>query len=94
VTLDPNEVHWHVRPGPQLVRVRPGRDGLYRSKVFPGLWLDPVALLNQDIAGVLAVLERGVATPEHEAAWPGPRPEPSAANEPETRNAPILEATS
>jgi Uma2 family endonuclease len=67
VTLDPNEVHWHVRPGPHLVRVRPGRDGLYRSKVFPGLWLDPVALLNQDIAGVLAVLERGVATPEHEA---------------------------
>jgi hypothetical protein len=67
VTLDPQEVHWHVRRGKKLVRVRPGRDGLYRSKVFPGLWLDPVALLRGDLAGVLAVLDRGLASPEHAA---------------------------
>jgi hypothetical protein len=67
VTLDPDEVHWHVRRGRKLVRVRPGRDGLHRSKAFPGLWLDPAALLNQDIAGVFAVLERGLAAPEHAA---------------------------
>jgi hypothetical protein len=67
VTRDPDEVHWYVRRGKKLVRVRPGRDGLYRSKVFPGLWLDPVALLRGDLAGVLAVLDRGLATPEHAA---------------------------
>ena len=67
VTLDPAEVHWHVRRGKELVRVRPGRDGLYRSKVFPGLWLDPSALLNQEIASVFATLDRGLATPEHQA---------------------------
>jgi hypothetical protein len=67
VTLDPAEVHWHVRRGKELVRVRPGRDGLYRSKVFPGSWLDPVALLNQEIASVFAALDRGLATPEHQA---------------------------
>ncbi|HZW33442.1 MAG TPA: Uma2 family endonuclease [Isosphaeraceae bacterium] len=67
VTLDPNDVHWHVRRGPKLVRVRPGRDGLYRSKVFPGLWLDPAALLRGDLAGVLAALDRGLASPEHAA---------------------------
>jgi Uma2 family endonuclease len=65
VTLDPDEVHWHVRRGKTLVRVRPGRDGLYRSKVFPGLWLDPAALLRKDLTGVLAALDRGLATPEH-----------------------------
>jgi hypothetical protein len=65
VTLEPDDVYWHVRRGRKLVRVRPGRDGLYRSKVFPGLWLDPAALLRRDLAGVLAALDRGLATPEH-----------------------------
>lgn len=67
VTLQPDDVHWQVRRGKKLVRVRPGRDRLYRSKVFPGLWLDPAALLNEDIASVFAVLDRGLATPEHAA---------------------------
>src|SRR5262249_28096504 len=67
VTRDPDDVHWHLRRGKKLARVRPGRDGLYRSKVFPGLWLDPIALLNQEIASVFATLDRGLATPEHQA---------------------------
>jgi Uma2 family endonuclease len=67
VTLDPDEVHWYVRRAKRLVRVRPGRDGLYRSKAFPGLWLDPAALLKRDIAAVLAALDRGLASPEHDA---------------------------
>ena len=40
-------------------------DGLYRSTVFPGLWLDPVALLNHDLARVLAVVQEGLNTAEH-----------------------------
>ena len=47
--------------------MRRDRDGLYRSKVFPGLWLDPAALLRGDLAGVLATLDRGLASPEHAA---------------------------
>lgn len=41
------------------------RDGLFKSKVFPGLWLDPHALLTGDLARVLAVALEGVASPEH-----------------------------
>jgi hypothetical protein len=67
VTIDPNDVHWHRRRGKKLVKVRPDHDGLYRSKVFPGLWLDPVALLNGDIVAVFATLDRGLASPEHAA---------------------------
>jgi Uma2 family endonuclease len=67
VTINPDDVHWHTRRGKKLVKVRPDHDGLYRSKVFPGLWLDPVALLNGDIAAVLATLDRGLASPEHAA---------------------------
>src|SRR5262249_22041299 len=65
VTVAPGEVHWYARRGKKLVRMRLGRDGLYRSRAFPGLWLDPTALLGGDLAGVLAVLDRGLATPEH-----------------------------
>ena len=67
VTLDPDDIHWFHRRGRKLVRMRRDRDGIYRSKVFPGLWLDPVALLNGDIAAVFATLDRGLASPEHAA---------------------------
>jgi Uma2 family endonuclease len=40
-------------------------DGLLKSSVFPGLWLDADALLNRDLAKVLAALARGTASPEH-----------------------------
>lgn len=40
-------------------------DGVLRSKVFPGLWLDPPALLAGDLAKVLAVLQQGLQSPEH-----------------------------
>jgi len=40
-------------------------DGLYRSASFPGLWLDPVALVAGDIPRALAALQLGLAAPEH-----------------------------
>ncbi|MCI0360572.1 MAG: Uma2 family endonuclease [Planctomycetaceae bacterium] len=42
-------------------------DGYYVSEVFPGLWLEPAALLRGDLARVLAVLQQGLASPEHAA---------------------------
>ena len=44
-----------------------GEDGLYRSIVFPGLWLDPIALLRNDTRRLRAVADVGCATPEHAA---------------------------
>jgi Uma2 family endonuclease len=67
VALEPGEVYWHVRRDDKLVRINPDADGIYRSTIFPGLWLDPAALLRKDLAGVIAVLEQGLATPEHAA---------------------------
>jgi Uma2 family endonuclease len=40
-------------------------DGFYQSEIFPGLWLDPAALIRGDLARVLAVVQQGLATPEH-----------------------------
>jgi Uma2 family endonuclease len=39
--------------------------GIYRSEVFPGLWLDSEALLRGDLLGVIQILQQGIASPEH-----------------------------
>ena len=41
--------------------------GIYRSEVFPGLWLDVTAMISGDLATVLDVLQQGLETPEHAA---------------------------
>ena len=63
--LNPDEVYWHVRQGDRLVRIEPDADGIYRSRAFPGLWLDPVALLGDDGLSLLATLDLGLASLEH-----------------------------
>ena len=42
-------------------------DGIFRSRFFPGLWLDPAALWGRDLGRLFAVLHQGLATPEHAA---------------------------
>lgn len=41
--------------------------GILRSEIFPGLWLQPAALWSSDLATLLAVLQEGLASPEHVA---------------------------
>jgi Uma2 family endonuclease len=45
----------------------PGDDGILRSEIFPGLWLDPAAFWAGDLLRVLAVAQQGIASPEHTA---------------------------
>ena len=42
-------------------------DGVRRSRLFPGLWLDVGALLAGDGAKLMAKLQEGLASPEHAA---------------------------
>ncbi len=42
-------------------------DGLYRSEVFPGLWLDSQALVTGNLAQVTKIAQAGIASPEHQA---------------------------
>ena len=66
-TIEPDELIWHVSREGRLVAVPPDGDGLHRSRAFPGLWLDPDALLRRDTRRLRAVLDLGRATPEHPA---------------------------
>ncbi len=68
--VDPEEVIWYVFREGRYVELPPGDDGLIRSEVFPGLWLDPEALLAVDRPALIASLNRGLATQEHAAFVP------------------------
>jgi hypothetical protein len=59
--------HWFVLREGRHVEHPPAPDGLFRSEVFPGLWLDAAALFANNLDGLMAGLERGLATPEHAA---------------------------
>ncbi len=48
VVVQTPAVVWCACRGKRLVEVRPDRDGLYRSRTFPGLWLHPDSLLAND----------------------------------------------
>jgi Uma2 family endonuclease len=68
VVVADERVHWFVLEGDRYVELSPEADGLYRSRVFPGLWLDPEALLRGDAARLREVVDLGLASPEH-LAW-------------------------
>ena len=59
------DVHWFNWRGGEDHLLTPGDDGILRSRIFPGLWLDPVRFWQGDVAGVLTRLQEGLATPEH-----------------------------
>lgn len=49
----------------QYRALKPDPQGILRSEIFPGLWLDCPALLAGNLAQVLTTLQLGLATPEH-----------------------------
>jgi Uma2 family endonuclease len=61
------QIDWFVLRAEGYVKLTAGDDGVLRSTNFPGLWLDPGALLREDHETLLAVLRRGRETPEHAA---------------------------
>ena len=66
VRTEQDAVDWFVlRDG--KYEALPLKEGVFESEVFPGLWLDPAALVHGNGTAVLATLQRGIASPEHEA---------------------------
>jgi Uma2 family endonuclease len=61
------EIDWFVLRAGQYERMPVDAQGLLRSQVFAGLWLDPAALVRSDLATVLAIVQHGLASAEHTA---------------------------
>ena len=57
--------HWFVLREGRFEPLAIDPNGLYRSKVFPGLWLDEAAFLRNDGRAVLASLRLGLESREH-----------------------------
>jgi hypothetical protein len=66
ILLFEQEIRWHVLTNDRYQLMPPDADGVFRSRVFPGLWLDGKALLAGDLQQVLARLRQGIASPEHQ----------------------------
>jgi Uma2 family endonuclease len=60
-------VDWFVLREGVYESLLPDDNGVLRSEVFPGLWLPVDALWAGDLALMLAVLQQGLASPEHAA---------------------------
>jgi Uma2 family endonuclease len=61
------QIDWFILREGVYDRLPLGPDGLYRSEVFPGLWLDPAALISGNSIRVAEVTRRGLESPEHAA---------------------------
>ena len=59
------EIDWFVLSKNKFKLLFPDSGGVFRSQIFPGLWLDAPALLRGDFATVMKVLKRGLQTKQH-----------------------------
>ena len=60
-------VDWFELRDERYVSMSTDGRGVLHSRILPGLWLAAGALLEGDLAGVLAELQKGIGTPEHQA---------------------------
>ena len=61
------EIDWFALRGSRYKLLAPEKDGILRSEIFPGLWLDADAMVRGDMRRIMAVLKKGLATKEHAA---------------------------
>jgi Uma2 family endonuclease len=67
VELEPDRLRWFILRNGRFEDLPVEADGIYRSHVFPGLWLDADALFAEDLDRVVEVLEQGLRTNSHAA---------------------------
>jgi Uma2 family endonuclease len=60
-------IEWWELAGGTYVSLQPRKDGVHCSRVFPGLWIELRALLDEQSDRVQKVLERGLKSVEHAA---------------------------
>jgi Uma2 family endonuclease len=59
------EIDWFLLRHERYEKVGSSPDGIIRSELFHGLWLDPAAMIRRDMPEVLKVLQQGITSPEH-----------------------------
>jgi Uma2 family endonuclease len=63
--VEEQELRWfHFHSGREI---KPTAEGIYCSRVFPGLWIDGRALLARDSGRIAEVIQQGLASRQHAA---------------------------
>ncbi len=60
-----NEIDWFSLEAGKYILLSPDNTGIIRSQVFPSLWLAIPSLLSGNMNDVLAVLQKGLESPEY-----------------------------
>ena len=58
------EFDWFRLKKGKYIKLQPEPIGIIKIQIYPGLWLDFNALLEGNLAKVLAVLQQGIVTEE------------------------------
>ena len=61
-----NRIDWFRLEAGRYISLEPDEAGIIKSRVFPGLWLAVNALREGNLAEVLAILQQGIQTVEHQ----------------------------
>ena len=60
-------MRWFCWQDGETTELQPDAEGILKSRVLPGLWLAAQPFWQGDLAGLLAVLQQGIASAEHQA---------------------------
>jgi Uma2 family endonuclease len=63
--VNDEEIDWFSLKRGKYQKLAKTKDGVYKSKVFAGLWLDADAMIAGSLLKVLEVVQKGLAAPEH-----------------------------
>ncbi len=69
--VEDEAIDWFIKRQGRFECIEPDQDGIIQSEVFPGLWLDPQALIKLDLARVLHVLRKVSKRPLMRRSSPG-----------------------
>lgn len=59
------EIDWFALDAGEYKPLAPDANGLLKSRVFPGLWLDPAALVAGDLTTALVAVQAGLTSAEY-----------------------------
>jgi Uma2 family endonuclease len=59
------QIDWFVHRDERFEPLSPSADGTLRSTIFPGLWVDPIALFRGDVYAVFAMVQQGLNSAQH-----------------------------
>ena len=60
-------IDWFALRQDNFVPMPAGPDGVFRSAILPGLWLDAPAVIRGDWPAAMQAIQTGIASPEHAA---------------------------